>query len=60
MQVRRQLAALVLLAVCADASAQSRETTHAGPCPADAGWNDPARPAHLFGNTWYVGTCGIS
>jgi len=60
MQVRRQLAALILLAVCVDASAQPRETTHAGPCPADAGWNDPARPAHLFGNTWYVGTCGIS
>jgi metallo-beta-lactamase class B len=30
------------------------------PCPAQAGWSDPARPAHVFANTWYVGTCGIS
>ncbi len=29
-------------------------------CPTDASWNDPARPAHIYGNTWYVGTCGIS
>lgn len=29
-------------------------------CPEKAGWSDPARPAHIFGNTWYVGTCGIS
>ena len=32
----------------------------AAPCPADSGWSDPARPAHIHGNTWYVGTCGIS
>jgi metallo-beta-lactamase class B len=29
-------------------------------CKADAGWNDPAKPQHVYGNTWYVGTCGIS
>lgn len=29
-------------------------------CAADAGWNDPATPRRLHGNTWYVGTCGIS
>jgi metallo-beta-lactamase class B len=29
-------------------------------CKADAGWNDPAKPRHVYGNTWYVGTCGIS
>lgn len=29
-------------------------------CKADAGWNDPAKPERVFGNTWYVGTCGIS
>jgi metallo-beta-lactamase class B len=29
-------------------------------CKPDAGWNDPARPEHVFGNTWYVGTCGVS
>ncbi|HET9033988.1 MAG TPA: subclass B3 metallo-beta-lactamase [Dokdonella sp.] len=31
-----------------------------GPCPDKPGWSDPARPAHIYGNTWYVGTCGIS
>lgn len=29
-------------------------------CPEKPSWSDPARPAHIFGNTWYVGTCGIS
>ena len=29
-------------------------------CKPDAGWNDPAVPRHIHGNTWYVGTCGIS
>lgn len=33
-------------------------------CPADAGvmdgWNDRAPPRKVFGNTWYVGTCGVS
>lgn len=29
-------------------------------CKADAGWNDPAEPLHIYGNTWYVGTCAIS
>jgi metallo-beta-lactamase class B len=29
-------------------------------CPDDASWNDPTPPLNVFGNTWYVGTCGIS
>lgn len=29
-------------------------------CAADAGWDDPATPRRLYGNTWFVGTCGIS
>jgi hypothetical protein len=29
-------------------------------CPDDAGWSDPTPPRQVFGNTWYVGTCGIS
>lgn len=33
-------------------------------CPSDAtvmdGWNDRAPPQRIFGNTWYVGTCGIT
>lgn len=44
----------ILAGVEADASAAP------SPCPEKAGWSDPARPAHIFGNTWYVGTCAIS
>lgn len=29
-------------------------------CEGKDGWTDPAPPAHVFGNTWYVGTCGIT
>ena len=29
-------------------------------CAGRDGWGDPAPPAHVFGNTWYVGTCGIT
>lgn len=29
-------------------------------CEGRGGWSDPAPPAHLFGNTWMVGTCGIT
>jgi len=29
-------------------------------CAPDAGWDDPSPPYHVHGDTWYVGTCGIS
>ena len=29
-------------------------------CPAEPRWDDPATPLRLHGNTWFVGTCGIS
>lgn len=29
------------------------------PCKEDAGWSDPTAPRHVFGNTWFVGTCSI-
>lgn len=29
------------------------------PCAEDAGWSDPTTPRHVFGNTWFVGTCSI-
>ena len=30
------------------------------PCAEDPGWSDPTTPRHVFGNTWFVGTCSIS
>ncbi|GGC14293.1 HARLDQ motif MBL-fold protein [Novosphingobium endophyticum] len=32
----------------------------AGACAGREGWSDPAPPAHIYGTTWYVGTCGIA
>lgn len=29
-------------------------------CAGKDGWADPAPPAHVFANVWYVGTCGIT
>ncbi|WP_454830595.1 subclass B3 metallo-beta-lactamase [Pseudoxanthomonas wuyuanensis] len=46
----------------APAPASAATTADATPkaCAADAGWNDPATPRRIHGDTWYVGTCGIS
>ena len=32
----------------------------AKPCAADAKWTQPAEPLKIYGDTWYVGTCGLS
>jgi metallo-beta-lactamase class B len=31
-----------------------------GTCGSRFGWEEPAPPVHVHGNTYYVGTCGIS
>jgi metallo-beta-lactamase class B len=49
--------------VLADPAAEPPAAAPAMPataCADDAGWNDPAVPRHIHGDTWYVGTCGIS
>lgn len=60
--LKRLLPALALLlspgiALAADAAPTN---TISATCAADAGWNDPATPRRVHGDTWYVGTCGIS
>ena len=58
--MRRCLSSIVFAALAAG-PAQPTATAPAAPlCKVDAGWNDPAPPQHVFGNTWYVGTCGVS
>lgn len=43
------------------AAAQSSPTADlATVCHGREGWADPAPPARIFGDTWYVGTCGIT
>ena len=47
------LATLLALSL-ATSSASAAPATPAGACPADAGWDDPSPPVHVFGNTWYA------
>jgi metallo-beta-lactamase class B len=52
-------ALLVPIGVCA----QTRGDTigyHADVCPSCAEWNEPIKPLRLYGNTYYVGTRGLS
>lgn len=54
-----------LLALIASSASAALPAPAASPssgkaCAADAGWNDPAEPRQIHGNTWYVGTCGLS
>jgi metallo-beta-lactamase class B len=71
MSARFALAALLSAALIAPASAQrmaprpSASRNIAAACASvdpssEKSWSTPAPPAHLFGNTWYVGTCGIT
>ncbi|MGH8080331.1 MAG: subclass B3 metallo-beta-lactamase [Lysobacter sp.] len=46
---------------CANAPrGDHNRTATTPPCPADPGWDTPSAPYRIHGNTWYVGTCGIS
>lgn len=58
------MAALAALAAPMGAHAAPRQAPAsaalAKACAGKDGWADPAPPARIYGNTWYVGTCGIS
>ncbi|MDB5724445.1 MAG: beta-lactamase-like [Novosphingobium sp.] len=64
----RVLASGLALLLAAPSSAQDAPLTVVSAPPADLatacngrdGWADPAPPARIFGDTWFVGTCGIS
>ena len=59
--MRAIVAALLLLALPIVSPAKPRGgATAPARCADDAGWNDPAKPRRIVGNTWYVGTCGIT
>jgi metallo-beta-lactamase class B len=49
-----------LLALVFPLVALAADPPAAKACADDAGWNDPATPLKVYGNTWYVGTCGIT
>jgi metallo-beta-lactamase class B len=55
----------LLAAACAPVSAPvgpplASPTALADQCAGKDGWNDPAPPALIYGNSYYVGSCGIS
>ena len=60
------LAAVLALAASGPSTATDRTpaSTDVPACPLDAspmdGWSDRAPPRRIFGNTYYVGTCGIT
>ena len=57
----RSYSLAVLIAVLGAVAPQAVKPPFApSRCQADPKWNDPAPPQHIFGNTWYVGTCGLS
>lgn len=53
-------AALSTTALARPASAEWSGERLAKACAGREGWSDPAPPAHIYGTTWYVGTCGIA
>jgi metallo-beta-lactamase class B len=61
---RASLLSLLLATTISLAPSTHAATTPAGSakpvCADDAGWDDPTAPLRVYGNTWYVGTCGIS
>ncbi|UNK57060.1 subclass B3 metallo-beta-lactamase [Pseudoxanthomonas daejeonensis] len=57
--------AIAAVALLAPFAVRAGATSAASPapapaCAADAGWDDPSPPYHLHGDTWFVGTCGIT
>jgi metallo-beta-lactamase class B len=69
MSAKSILAALALTAACAPTvpdqagaplSAAPTPADWAEACKADAGWDDPGPPFRIHGNSYYVGTCGIT
>lgn len=66
MSVKTALAALAGLALATPAASQpllprpGADRNIAAACAGRDGWADPAPPARVFGNTYYVGTCGIT
>ena len=53
------LAALLAMST-ATAAPAARAAAPATACPVNAGWDTPSAPYHVHGDTWYVGTCGIT
>ena len=67
MSVRIAVACVLLTAACApqqldaqQASVEAAGKEWAQRCADWDEWDKPAPPFQIYGNAWYVGTCGIS
>lgn len=68
MSVRKTALCALLLAGCAPAKVEAPAPAAAAydgralakACEGRTGWDDPAPPAHVYGNVYTVGTCGIT
>lgn len=66
--MKRTLGLAILFALTVDAkganaqsaSSSSNANSRATECPSCAEWNAPQSPFKVYGNTWYVGTHGLS
>jgi len=61
----RLLALALLLAGCSAPSPETpridkQQAAWAAQCDDDSGWDDPGPAFKVYGNTYYVGTCGIA
>lgn len=56
--MKRALLALALGALAIGAKGPARVASPV--CTNDSKWTDPAAPFRIYGNTWYVGSCGLS
>lgn len=54
------LLTMVLVLASCSAAPRLQENPAPTPCGSCAAWNKPHAPVHLFGNTYYVGTDGLS
>jgi metallo-beta-lactamase class B len=52
--------ALIASGTHAASIAEAPAPADAKACTVDADWNEPAQPRRIYGNSWYVGTCGIT
>ena len=59
--IRIKLLVSAAIAIAASPShAQTPDTTRGRACPSCAEWNAPQSPIRIFGNSYYVGTHGLS
>ena len=58
--MRSYCVAVLLAALGAAVPRPAKPPSGSPVCQTNPQWNDPAPPQRIFGNTWYVGTCGLS